>query len=99
MKKLMKKTPRAASTSNLLFEIDEWTYQPSSSVTPVTFEIWDFSEKVCITQNPTDTYVYNYKSLYHFRNLIMVIIIGFIQNEPFTLWCSIYKMAKLVHKN
>ena len=47
VKRLMKdKTMKGSSQSNLLFEMDEWTYSPSSNVSPVTFKIWDFSGKV-----------------------------------------------------
>lgn len=45
-KLMMKKAPKMSSTSDMLFEIDEWTYSPSSTISPVTFEIWDFNAKV-----------------------------------------------------
>lgn len=48
VKRLMRERTRGSFQSNLLFEIDEWTYSPSSNVSPVTFKIWDFSGKVCI---------------------------------------------------
>lgn len=47
VKKLIKKTSKTSLASNLLFEIDQWMYSPSSTVSPVTFEVWDFSGKVC----------------------------------------------------
>ena len=48
VKRLMKeKTVRGPPQSNLLFEMDEWTYSPSSNVSSVTFKIWDFSGRVC----------------------------------------------------
>ena len=43
-----KKGSKPLSQSDKLFEIDEWTYSPSSNASPVTFIIWDFSGKVCI---------------------------------------------------
>lgn len=46
VKKLGKKTVWTLTHSNLLFEIDEWTYSPSANASPINFNIYDFSGKV-----------------------------------------------------
>ena len=98
VKRLKKeKALRGLSQSELFFEMDDWTYSPSSNVSPVTFKIWDFSGKVRIKHlNTTGPYHIHF---YYYRNFILAIIIGFIQSVQSTLWCSVYETAILVCKN
>lgn len=46
VKRLTKKTMKT-SHGDMVFEMDEWVYSPSSNIPPVTFDVWNLSRNVC----------------------------------------------------
>ena len=96
VKRMIKeKAIRGSSHSNLIFEMDEWTYSLGSTVAPVTFKIWNFNGKVSVK---IVDFSCNIIMFMHYRNLMKINAVS-TQSMQYILWCLVYKMVILAYRN